>query len=59
MKNLVPADGTESVDLQLREAAASRYYEGQFKPQNVFNPVAWKQFIEAWKRGDYKKKKKK
>jgi hypothetical protein len=26
-------------------------------PQNIFNPAAWMEFIEAWKRGDFKKKK--
>jgi len=24
---------------------------------NIFNPIAWKGFFDAWKRGDFKKKK--
>ena len=26
---------------------------------NIFSPVAWKQFFDAWKKGDFKKNKKK
>ncbi len=53
----LPADGDENADFYLREQAASYYYEGQIKPQNVFNAVAWAEFIKALKRGDFKKKK--
>lgn len=55
----LPADGDENVDFYLREQASSYYYEGQIKPQNVFNAFAWASFIKAVKRGDFKKKKKK
>jgi hypothetical protein len=55
----LPADGGEAVDLYLRQQVNDYKYIGQIKPQNVFNPLAWKQFIYAWKRGDFKKKKKK
>lgn len=55
----LPVDGTEVARTELRTHAASYYSYGQFKPQNVLNPFAWKKFIEAWKRGDYKRKKKK
>jgi hypothetical protein len=55
----VPADGSETTSLVLRENARNFQYVGQTKPQNIFNPIAWKQFIDAWKRGDFKKKKKK
>jgi hypothetical protein len=54
----LPADGDENVDFFLRQKAASYYYEGQIKPQNVFNAFAWASFIKALKRGDFKKKKK-
>ena len=30
---------------------------GQVPPQNIFNPIAWANFIDAWKRGDFRKKK--
>ena len=50
----LPADGTEAVNTQLREQAQRYYYSGQLPPQNIFNPVAWAEFIQAWKRGDFK-----
>jgi len=53
----LPSDGDENADFFLREQAASYYYEGQIKPQNVFNAFAWAEFIKALKRGDFKKKK--
>jgi hypothetical protein len=40
----------------LRNQASTYYYRGQTPPQNIFNPIAWSQFFEAWKRGDYKNK---
>lgn len=55
----VPADGAEATSIVLKENARNFQYVGQTKPQNIFNPLAWKQFIDAWKRGDFKKKKKK
>lgn len=59
MRNSVPSDGREHANYYLRQQARSYYYIGQQPPMNIFNPVAWKQFFDAWKRGDYKKKKKK
>ncbi|MBT8189301.1 MAG: carboxypeptidase-like regulatory domain-containing protein [Saprospiraceae bacterium] len=59
MKSDVPPDGNEAYALT-RQALVTEYtYSGQYKPQNIFNPVAWAQFVKAWKRGDFKKKKKK
>ena len=55
----VPADGGEATNVVLRENARNFQYVGQTKPQNIFNPLAWKKFIDAWKRGDFKNKKKK
>lgn len=51
-----PADGREASNIQLRNVATKAYYSGQTPPQNIFNPAAWMEFIEAWKRGDFKKK---
>jgi len=51
-----PTDGREASNIQLRNVATKAYYAGQNPPQNIFNPAAWMEFIEAWKRGDYKKK---
>jgi hypothetical protein len=52
----VPGDGGEATTLQFRNAANRASYAGQQAPQNIFNPAAWAEFIEAWKRGDFKRK---
>lgn len=51
-----PHDGLEASNIQLRTIATKAYYAGQTPPQNIFNPAAWGEFIQAWKRGDFKKK---
>ena len=53
----VPTDGREASSLVFRETANAAVYTGQYKPQRIFDVFAWKQFIEAWKRGDFKNKK--
>jgi hypothetical protein len=59
LKYAVPADGREASNLIFRETANKAVYNGQIAPQRIFDVFAWKQFIQAWKRGDFKKKKKK
>ena len=56
MRNRVVRDGNENADYYLRQQAQSYYHLGQAPPMNIFNPIAWKQFVDAWKRGDFKKK---
>jgi hypothetical protein len=56
MRSTVPYDGNESADFYLRQQARSYYYTGQTPPMNIFNPMAWKEFFDAWKSGKYKKK---
>lgn len=64
-KNLYQADmiarmdaampsGGETFKYSMQEYQQQIYYAGQAPPQNIFNPVAWGQFIQAWKRGDFK-----
>ncbi|MEI8280245.1 MAG: carboxypeptidase-like regulatory domain-containing protein [Bacteroidota bacterium] len=52
----LPHDGRENQaayqSLQAREAT----YYGQVKPTNILNPLAWAEFFEAWKRGDFRRK---
>lgn len=55
MKTL-PADGAEATSLQFRNIANKARYTGQVPPMNIFNPAAWSEFIQAWKRGDFKNK---
>jgi hypothetical protein len=53
----LPRDGKEAVGASLSNQASKYYYSGQLPPMNILNPVAWKSFINSWKRGDYKSKK--
>ncbi len=50
-------DASENANYYLRSEAKKYYYAGQAPPQNIFNVFAWAQFIEAWKRGDFKRRK--
>ncbi len=52
----LPKDGREAVSYALAKNAQRYYYSGQAPPQNLFSPIAWGQFIKAWKRGDFKRK---
>lgn len=57
LERSLPRDGREMSNYNLRNVAARQYYYGQAPPQNILNPFAWSEFIKAWKRGDYKRKK--
>ena len=49
-----PMDGREATNYYLKQNAQKYYSAGQIPPQNIFNPLAWAEFIKAWKRGDFK-----
>ncbi len=51
-----PADGAGATAMQFRNAANRASYAGQQPPMGILNPASWAEFIKAWKRGDYKKK---
>lgn len=51
-----PADGGEAIGRQMRNVATRATYQGQTPPMNIFNPAAWSEFIQSWKRGDFKRK---
>ena len=55
--NSLPVDGREAFNYQVRQQVSKSYYSGQLPPMNVLNPAAWADFISAWKRGDFKRKK--
>lgn len=57
MREEVINDGRENANHYLRQQSREFYYIGQTPPMNIFNPIAWKGFFDAWKRGDFKKKK--
>jgi hypothetical protein len=52
----IPGDGGEATQLQFNKIAQKAVYSGQVPPMNIFNPAAWADFIQAWKRGDFKNK---
>ena len=56
MAEALPMDAQENADRYLRAEAQKYYWAGQAPPQNIFNVFAWAQFIEAWKRGDFKRR---
>lgn len=51
-----PGDAGEATSMQMRNVATKATYQGQTPPMNIFNPAAWQEFIQAWKRGDFKRK---
>jgi len=50
----LPSDAREATNYLMRYNAKQYNYQGQAPPQNIFNPLAWADFIQAWKRGDFK-----
>lgn len=50
----LPANAGEAASTYLRQSAQRYYYQGQAPPQNILNPLAWADFIQAWKRGDFR-----
>jgi hypothetical protein len=57
LMSTLPADGREASARYMRQQARKLYYSGQIQPISVLNPIAWSEFIKAWKRGDFKKSK--
>lgn len=51
-----PGDAGEATRMQMRNVATQATYQGQVPPMNIFSPAAWSEFIQSWKRGDFKKK---
>jgi hypothetical protein len=52
----IPTSGNEAATMQFQKMANKAYYYGQTPPMNIFSPAAWADFIQAWKRGDFKNK---
>jgi len=50
----LPRDGGEAANYALKQNAQKYYSAGQTPPIGLLNPLAWAQFIQAWKRGDFK-----
>ena len=56
LRETLPKSGVENGSYYLRQQAKQTYYIGQQPPMNIFSPIAWKQFFDGWKRGDFKNK---
>lgn len=52
----MPMTAQMNFKLQMQERSYQIYHAGQYRPNNLLNPFAWASFIEAWKRGDFKRK---
>jgi hypothetical protein len=52
----LPRDGHEMQSRALQQMSKDAVYYGQRPPMNILNPIAWGQFFEAWKRGDFRRK---
>ena len=48
------ADGSENYKMAMRQRADALYYQGGTPPISLLNPIAWAQFIQAWRNGDFK-----
>lgn len=59
LSRIYSRDGKEGVNTTLRGVADRYYYNGQLAPQRILSVNAWRDFVRAWKRGDFKRKKKK
>ncbi len=53
---LLSMDGQENQHYYMQKQVQKFYYAGQMQPMNLLSPIAWSEFIKAWKRGDFKKK---
>lgn len=51
----VPMDGSMNYRNYINEQTSKLYYAGQLPPNNLLNPMAWAEFIKAWKEGRFKR----
>jgi hypothetical protein len=54
----MPMTGSMNFKWQMQQKNNQLYYAGQSRMNNLsnlLNPLAWAKFIEAWKRGDFKR----
>jgi hypothetical protein len=52
--SVYPTNGREATNYYFKQNQRKYYSAGQLPPQNIFNPLAWAEFIKAGKRGDFK-----
>lgn len=49
------SDAGESFKIAMNQQAQKLYTQGQLPQQNLFNPIAWAQFLKALQNGDLKR----
>jgi len=54
----IPMDGSMNFKNLVDQHVYQNYYKGQYMPNNLLNPIAWAQFIKAWRDGKFKQNKK-
>lgn len=54
---ILSMDGKENQNYYMQQQVQKFYYAGQLQPMNILSPIAWSEFVRAWKRGDFKRKK--
>jgi len=55
----MPMSASMNFKFQTQQRSNALYYAGQSRMNNLsqlLNPIAWAQFIQAWKNGDFKRK---
>jgi hypothetical protein len=52
----LPRDGRESQAAYQQQQFQKSTYYGQMPNMKIFDPIAWGEFFQAWKRGDFRKK---
>jgi hypothetical protein len=48
-------DGSENYKFAMQQQAQQMTYAGQAPPQQIFSPIAWAKFIDAWRSGAFKR----
>lgn len=51
----MPMDGSMNFRSHVQQHTRQLYYAGQRPPMRIFDPLAWAQFIEAWRDGKFRR----
>jgi hypothetical protein len=57
LRDNMKKDGRENQEEYKRQLIERGTWVGQMPSQRIFSPLAWADFMTAWKRGDFKKRK--
>ncbi len=55
----MPMDGSGNYKWQMQQYQSKLYYAGQYPSITLLNPIAWAQFIQAWRNEEIKRKEEK